>query len=120
LRNLESLDFSYNKLKELGKDTFNGLVCLDKLNLSNNQIEVIDDEAFIGTCLGILNLSCNRIRNISENSFKGLSRVYELNVSNNELEEDKLKLATKNLANLILLYFSNNDQFDWRPRLKND
>jgi Leucine-rich repeat (LRR) protein len=81
----------------------NGLVNLKRLNLSNNQIEVINDEAFIVPNLTDLDLSFNRIRNLGENSFKGLSKIEEINLSNNESEEVNVKFATKNLSTLCFL-----------------
>ncbi|KAF2903356.1 hypothetical protein ILUMI_02823 [Ignelater luminosus] len=87
LERLQSLDLSRSELKHLPDPeiAFN-LTSLKALDLSNNEIRVIESSPFRTlTSLEVLNLSANVIDTLAENSFSGLSKLQCLDISSNKL-----------------------------------
>ncbi|XP_052803737.1 toll-like receptor 4 [Mya arenaria] len=62
--NTTELQFSYNKLTALNSSMFNGLMKLEILNISFNEINDIEPNTFsdLGETLTSLYLTCNRVR----------------------------------------------------------
>lgn len=61
---------SYNKVKEINKDTFFGLRNLTKLHIDHNRIEFIHPEAFHGlNALQLIHLEGNLLQQIHPDTF---------------------------------------------------
>lgn len=112
LKNLRTLDISGNYLGKLNPEVFihtPHLTCLNisdnqlmtfnraslgpiarnlnYLNLSRNELERIDDGAFVGfESLETLNLSQNRITHVNERTFEGLDALENLNLQDNKFD----------------------------------
>ncbi|TKC50453.1 hypothetical protein EI555_009939 [Monodon monoceros] len=81
---LESLDLSYNNIKDL--PSFNGCHALEEISLQRNQIHQIKEDTFQGlTSLRILDLSRNLIHEIHDRAFAKLGSITNLDISFNEL-----------------------------------
>ncbi|KAJ8982863.1 hypothetical protein NQ317_006413 [Molorchus minor] len=105
---LEELDLSNNKIK-LQNDSFTNLYKLEQLSLSNNSISVLPLYVFRNlTNLKTLDLSKNMLRTLSTNvTFRNLVNLEILNISYNRLEE--LNFATIDpLNNLNVLDIAGN------------
>eukprot|EP00058_Branchiostoma_floridae_P005217 XP_002590705.1 hypothetical protein BRAFLDRAFT_89511 [Branchiostoma floridae] len=94
LRNMKSLDLSYNLLDTIerieteyqpvfGKQQ-RWLVRLEHLDLSHNDINTVMPSAFLGLSrMRFLDLSNNQIQDIAENTFEGLGKLTHLNLAFN-------------------------------------
>ncbi|KAF3821956.1 hypothetical protein GH733_007330 [Mirounga leonina] len=81
---LESLDLSYNNIKDL--PSFNGCHALEEISLQRNQIHQIKEGTFQGLIsLRILDLSRNLIHEIHNRAFAKLGSITNLDISFNEL-----------------------------------
>lgn len=72
---------SYNKVKELRKETFQGLDNILRLHMDHNQIEFIHPEAFYGlTSLQLVQLEGNLLQQLHPDTFVTLrhSQVFKL------------------------------------------
>lgn len=66
LASLEHLDLSFNQISQIGKDSFTVLPQLRQLNMDNNMIVTIADDAFISNfILSFLSLTDNRLQDLS-------------------------------------------------------
>jgi len=95
VKKLEILDLSCNNLTlDFNRDLFSCLYHLSYLNLSNNQIERIDDRLFSKLFnLIILDLSYNQLKVISNYSFKNVNLLTFLDISFNfDLNLDETSL----------------------------
>lgn len=78
---------SYNKLKEIGSNSFRGLSELETLYLDNNQLENLDAELFKDLDnLRNLFLNRNNLRAIESYTFNGLVGLKVLNLDGNKIE----------------------------------
>ena len=70
---------NHNKIKELHKDTFRGLINLKEINLNHNQIESIDSSIFNDLVkLEKIDLSDNKINCLYLETFIGLDELKEI------------------------------------------
>ncbi|XP_073507108.1 platelet glycoprotein Ib alpha chain [Phyllobates terribilis] len=103
---IEDLNLANNSLRKLPKVSL--LPALTTLQLSNNQISTIEDNAFTGLeRLKMLKLQHNQIDSLSEEVFKSLPSLDHLDLSYNQLLylPDRLLSSSENL---VILYLSGN------------
>lgn len=87
LSNLQSLDLSRNEIKVLELEPFRTLRTLEVLNLSANSLTKIDSGSFSGlNNLKCLDLSRNNLITIDDQALTPLTFLQYLNLSNNRLE----------------------------------
>ena len=85
--NAVKIDLSYNKIKEINKETFDGLFVLIELLLNNNEIKHIGPNSFDSLVnLKLINLSFNQLRVFNAPTFNALINIVELYISNNHIE----------------------------------
>ena len=76
------LKMSYNKLKELNRNTLQGLWALARLHLDHNHLEFIHPDAFQGlTSLRLLQLEGNRLQQLHPATFSTFTVMGYLHVS---------------------------------------
>ncbi len=87
LVSLEKLDLSFNELSVLPENIFKGLTSLKNINLSHNQLSALPENIFqVGfTNFMAINLGHNQLTELPEGLFKGLSKVTWLTLSFNKL-----------------------------------
>lgn len=94
LNDIEELSVSGNKFRELcGEDcstnswlSLKGMMKLSKLNVSHNQISIVQNDTFAYTKnLSTIDLSYNSIVSLAKNIFNKLTRLLELRMSHNLL-----------------------------------
>lgn len=129
LDNLQTLDMSNNKLKHFihklnDAQMLRGLRNLTHLNINHNEIESIEDNAFLGlNSLQTLDLSNNKLTRIDPRVFSqeapsglmqngakiiiGLGSLTDLNISHNKIDSIHQD-AFSGLDNLRILDMSNN------------
>ncbi|KAH3878434.1 hypothetical protein DPMN_002327 [Dreissena polymorpha] len=87
-----------NRLRNISRATFRGLIKLQDLYLSNNTFESIDDGVFeVVTNLTKLYLSNNQLRNISRATFRGLIKLQYLE-REREIEERRERVRDSESA----------------------
>lgn len=103
---LEMLDLSQNELTEVPDSVFETLSVLKNLDLSSNYITHISKDSFYGLVqLERLYLHANRIQSIQLEAFEGLEMLLELKLQGNQLTS----LPSLNLPSLLLLDISQNN-----------
>ena len=80
---LEMLDLTENQLAIIPENAFSGMPRLSQLYLGQNIIEQIDSQAFLNNSLVILLLPNNRLVRVDENLFKGMGFLQQLSLKNN-------------------------------------
>jgi Leucine-rich repeat (LRR) protein len=80
---LEMLDLTENQLAIIPENAFSGMPRLSQLYLGQNIIEQIDSQAFLNNRLEILLLPNNRLVRVDENLFKGMGFLQQLSLKNN-------------------------------------
>nr|XP_051685296.1 leucine-rich repeat-containing protein 37A3 isoform X2 [Oryctolagus cuniculus] len=104
----ETLILSENDLTELHKDSFEGLLSLQHLDLSCNKIEFIERRAFESLpFLQSINLGCNLLTELSFGTFQawhGMQFLHNVNLNRNPLKnvEDSYLFKLPALKYLIL------------------
>ncbi|KAJ8394911.1 hypothetical protein AAFF_G00040340 [Aldrovandia affinis] len=84
LKQLRTLDLSYNEIKEL--PVFQGCFKLEEISLQHNHIQEIHGDTFQGLAsLHILDLSRNEIKSIHKDAFFSLTALTNLDLSVNSL-----------------------------------
>ncbi|XP_023286960.1 vasorin-like [Seriola lalandi dorsalis] len=103
---LEMLDLSQNELAEIPDGVFEMLSKLKNLDLSSNHITHISKDSFSGLVqLERLYLHANRIQSIHLDAFEGLEMLLELKLQGNQLTS----LPFLHFPRLLLLDLSNNN-----------
>lgn len=82
---LRELDLSSNILSTLTSNVFRGMGNLVNLNMSENNVELINDSAFFGLSLDKLLLNSNKLTQLWRSSFRGVQRIAYLDFSSNEI-----------------------------------
>ncbi|XP_071825042.1 uncharacterized protein [Apostichopus japonicus] len=88
---LQALFLQMNHIKTIPQGTFDYLVDLVMVVLSNNYIHVIDDGAFSGPNLAYIYLFGNNLTEILDNPFTG-SKIKEVHLYGNDIKTLSLKL----------------------------
>uniref|UniRef100_A0A182QEA2 G-protein coupled receptors family 1 profile domain-containing protein n=1 Tax=Anopheles farauti TaxID=69004 RepID=A0A182QEA2_9DIPT len=102
---LRSLDLASNRISSLHGAPFSSLGQLHDLLLSNNEIESIPHDAFIGLArLQVLDMESNRVFFIHADAFRPLKKLEDLNLGNNLFPT----LPTAGLERLLHLKTFNN------------
>uniref|UniRef100_A0A182MV53 G-protein coupled receptors family 1 profile domain-containing protein n=1 Tax=Anopheles culicifacies TaxID=139723 RepID=A0A182MV53_9DIPT len=102
---LRSLDLASNRISSLHGAPFSSLGQLHDLLLSNNEIESIPHDAFIGLVrLQVLDMESNRVFFIHPDAFRPLKKLEDLNLGNNLFPQ----LPTAGLERLLHLKTFNN------------
>ena len=102
---LEFLDLSNHDIEVIPENAFVGLDSLLTLNLSKNQISTIEKNAFIGLeSLKLLFLDRNQISILQENTFIGLDTLELLFLQNNQIStiEENAFVGLESLKKLLL------------------
>ena len=110
LKEQTEIEVKYNdKIKRINSNAFNGLVNLETLSLSDNEIEVIEANSFESLVnLKVLKLNSNKIKQIYSNTFTGLSNLEELELNSNQILTIEPN-AFECLGNLRLLWLNKNN-----------
>lgn len=88
------------------------LPSLRRLDMSQNQLIVVDPASFLGTAsLEHVNLSYNAIDSISSQTFPHLDRLFDLDVSNN-----RLTTVVPGLPRGVEYLYLSNNQISQLPR----
>ncbi len=92
----------------MDQQTFNGLVNLSNINLSNNNIQIIDELTFLGlNNLCKINLSNNSLKQMNKETFKNLKKLTNVNLNSNQINEIDKDLF-KSTINLEILNLNDN------------
>ncbi|XP_049278057.1 follicle-stimulating hormone receptor [Anopheles funestus] len=104
-RDLRLLDLASNRISSLHGAPFSSLGQLHDLLLSNNEIESIPHDAFIGLIrLQVLDMESNQVFFIHPDAFRPLKKLEDLNLGNNLFPQ----LPTVGLERLLHLKTFNN------------
>ncbi|KAJ3663680.1 hypothetical protein Zmor_007911 [Zophobas morio] len=104
---LQQLILSNNNIKSIYPQTFSGVKKITYVDLGNNSISILSDDGFLELIsLERLNLKNNHIKSIAQSAFKGLVHLHELDLSYNEISD--VKDVFNNLTALKLLDLSYN------------
>lgn len=118
LKQLVSLDLSYNIIETLDRRLFSSLINLESLYLNNNHLKTLEGNIFSDLMnLKKLDLYYNKLEALNVNSFVGLeNNLKELDLNNNRLEIINRDVFS-NLKQLVSLNFCNNsiESLDKRP-----
>lgn len=112
-RSFNYVDLKLNKIKIIISNNFNGLNTV-KIDLSHNEIEVLEDYAFNSTflwngknSLKHLYIDSNQIKEMATKAFYGLTQLEELTLYNNSLTRIKTDQFNSLLSILFLDLSSN-------------
>ena len=119
LARLRSLDLHDNRLRRLRADGFRSLRSLVELNLSGNEISVVDAGTFSGLVeLRTLYIDANHLTAVVPAMFDGLTGLTTLDVSHNRLS-DVASGTFRNLTALRSLHLHDNEIHAVRPEAWN-
>ena len=104
---LKILDLSHNSLNSVAADTFKHLPNLQVLNLSFNQLTILNSDHGLKSSLKMLFLSQNAIEEIHENSLGKLTHLKSLSLDHNKIRSVPKQTFVSNV-NLEDLTFSGN------------
>jgi Leucine-rich repeat (LRR) protein len=104
--NLRVLELGYNEISRVENGAFRG-TSLDLVDLYNNWLSEFTPGIFEGaTTLTYVDMSFNRLRSIPENAFSSLTNLRHLILSSNPIEENLPPSALRGLSNLLSLGMS--------------
>lgn len=99
---LETLDLSYNDIRSVYPGTFTGIKEIKNIDLSYNKINILSDDGFLELInLEQLNIERNNIRTISTKAFNGLNKLRILKLKHNQIAE--ISNVFSNLTTLQVL-----------------
>merc|ERR1712038_2230893 len=110
LKNLNHLDLSFNKIRDVKEKNFVGMEKLDKLDLNHNKIEKLVDYGFEGLPkLTSLSLDYNKISLLEPKAFSGLdAQLQTLSMTRNKMSSVPGR-ALRPLHQLITLHLNDNN-----------
>ena len=85
LKRVYELDLSSKMITALQSNDFSGLLRLNNINLSGNQLKSLPDGIFSNTSLSQITLSRNQLTSLPDGIFSGLSTLHSLFLSRNQL-----------------------------------
>ncbi|XP_041640048.1 toll-like receptor 2 [Cheilinus undulatus] len=110
LKLITELDLSFNMLTTIGKNDFDAHASLISLLMNNNQIYMIEEQAFAElTNLEKLDLSFNRLETLSAGWFEKLYSLQHLNLLGNKYKTLGQGGLFQPLKRLRILYFGGPD-----------
>ncbi|KAK7066357.1 hypothetical protein SK128_011653 [Halocaridina rubra] len=104
---LDILNLSENKLTRIGHYTLRGLTTLHELDLSFNNLTVLEKPFISLSSLKYLRLHNNLLSSITQDTFVGLNQVQDINLSNNKISFLEVA-AFQHLVSLAHLTLSHN------------
>ncbi|XP_054270602.1 toll-like receptor 7 [Macrosteles quadrilineatus] len=110
LRRLQNLFLQDNDIADIGPNSFNGLISLRVLNMSNNRLESLPDGLF-ASCREIreIYLHNNTLYELARGLLHRLEQLLVLDLSNNQLSSNQIDDTTfVGLIRLIVLNLSHN------------
>lgn len=110
LRRLQNLFLQNNDIADIGPNSFNGLISLRVLNMSNNRLESLPDGLF-ASCREIreIYLHNNTLYELARGLLHRLEQLLVLDLSNNQLSSNQIDDTTfVGLIRLIVLNLSHN------------
>ncbi|XP_067127673.1 peroxidasin-like [Centruroides vittatus] len=98
LKSLRFLDFSYNKIKYLHKNSFSNLTNLQHFSMRNNEIQKIHRDIFPRPAheLRLINLSYNKIEVIPDDFFQDMAKLTTV-----YMKENKIKFLSPKLFQFL-------------------
>ncbi|CAH0389807.1 unnamed protein product [Bemisia tabaci] len=106
-KNLEKLDLSENAIEELPNNLFNGSITIRDLNLAFNNLKTLLPQTFRGLSVSRLYLPRNQLENLDDRAFVGIGHTLEhLDLEHNFLTS--IPKAVTHLKKLKFLYMSSN------------
>ncbi|KAI2800793.1 Toll6p [Blomia tropicalis] len=114
LHMIRSLDLSYNRIRDIGNASYQGLEQLYSLNLEGNQIGNLTRGDFEDLpSLRVLNMAHNRIGSVEVGTFEDIIDLHALRLDSNSIEY--INSLFPSLAHLMMLNISANriEQFDY-------
>ena len=85
LKRLVSLSLTDNNLQSLPPGVFDSLTGLKVISIRNNKLRQVEDQFSTLPALQLINLANNRIKTLSENAFKGTVNLRVLDLHKNKL-----------------------------------
>ena len=107
VKNLQLLNLGENKIEEIGRETFKGMINLVVINLNKNKIRYLEPGVFENQYMVTVNLSGNMLEEIQTRSFSSLLDLHEVDLSNNRITRIK-NGAFDNIPNLRKLHLQRN------------
>lgn len=108
VRTLEKLDLSENKINSIEDDAFVGLENLEELDLSFNELTYLPSSVGKLTKLKKLNLSGNKIGSLPK-EFENLISLESLGLDNNPIGRAPVEIASQGVSGIINYYLSLGD-----------
>jgi Leucine-rich repeat (LRR) protein len=109
LKNLQIIVLKRNQIHNIHYKAFEGLVHLEKIDLSVNQIQHIPLDLLCGlTNLKEFSIHHNKIKLIHEKLFNGLIALNEIDLSYNQINRISGKDIFRGLDNLREIYLNGN------------
>lgn len=105
-KNLEFINFRFNKITSIDINTFKGLNLLG-LSLESNQITTLNENIFVNIPnILILHLQSNTITGLHYGTFSGLTKMQELDLTKNTCIDKKFSILNGDLKYLDMEIFT--------------
>lgn len=114
LKKLKNLDFRYNLIEKLSSNAFHGLTNLTSIYLDNNKLKTVESGVFYNLCIETLNLSNNELINFDFknmiverlNMKKNFLNAIRINGNISDLNVDDNNLITVDIVTNSLIRFT--------------